>query len=79
MATIRLADNEQFSPAVRASMMLLFERLHADRIEALVFFCSDKDGHPLVVFNGAFTDAACEFLGDALTGIIAMAEVKDSA
>jgi hypothetical protein len=67
MGVTQFHDDGRFTPATRASMSLLFDRMARDGILPLVFYSIDRDGRPLAVFSQIFGAETTERLGAAIT------------
>jgi hypothetical protein len=66
--------DDRFTPAERASISLLFDRLRRDAILPLMLYCVDHHGWPLVVFSGVFDGPTAEWIGDSVTAIMEQAQ-----
>jgi hypothetical protein len=75
MGVTQFHDDGRFTPATRASMSLLFDRMARDGILPLVFYSVDRDGMPLAVFSSIFGVETTERLGTAITE--AMVEAQE--
>lgn len=67
MGITEFAADDRFKPAAKASINLLFDRLHRDGIKPLMLYCVDAHGYPLAVFSTPFTAEVNEALGDVVT------------
>lgn len=75
MGLTQFAADDRFQPAAKASISLLFDRLHRDGIKPLMLYCVDSHGFPLAVFSTPFSPEVNEALGEAVTGAMAFAQL----
>jgi len=79
MGALRLEDDDKFTVAERSAISLVFERLRTSGKPPLLLYCSDLDGHPLVVFSGIFTEEDTEFIGTVMTEALCIVNERHAA